>query len=254
MMAKGGRLPQFEDGKLLKGFGEGIGATASVPAAIFDLVGGYKNPYEWQQIQNQQQANALGMYDDAKAGLGTMGDTISGMDTQAVKDFQASRDIYNQMGDLDVSQQRADVKSATGNMMGNLRGGAGSRQELLAGGQNIFNQQTAKLGQVEGYKNQFDAQQQARKAAGLSQLGGAEGALQAQKAGLLGSRAGMLGQLGGMYNQLGQQERDYMQYLAELNKTERDLQYARKRSGFAGIGNFLADTGSALIDMGTNQS
>ena len=254
MMAKGGKLPQFEDGKLLTGFGEGIGATASVPTTIFDLVNGYKNPYEWQQIQNQQQANALGMYDDAKAGLGDMGSAIQNMDATAKTDFQTARDLYKGLGDLDVSQQRADVKSAAGTQMDTLRGGAGSRQEMLAGAQNIYGGQQAQLGQVEAYKNKFDAEQERLKAAGLAGLGSAEGSLQAQKAGLLGSRAGMLGQLGGMYNQLGQQEREYMQYLSELNKAERDLKTAQKRSGFAGIGNFLADTGSALIGMGIGQS
>lgn len=227
-------------------FGSFLGATAPLPTAIFDLVGGLKDPYQWEKLQNAQQANALGMYDQAKAGLGTMGDTIADMDTQALKDFQASRDIYNQMGDLDVSQQRADVKSGTGNMMNALRGGAGSRQELLAGSQNIFNQQTAKLGQVEGYKNQFDAEQQARRAAGLEGLGGREAAIRAQKAGLLGQQAGMFGQLGGLYNQIGQQERDYLQSINELDRQERDLKYAKLRSSMAGFGNMLGDFGSAF--------
>lgn len=261
MGAMGGKLPQHFNGfnfGALQGamsnlygndtnnFGSFLGTTASIPTTIYDLVQGSKDPYQWETLQNQQQANALGMYDQAKAGLGTMGDTISGMDTQALKDFQASRDIYNQMGDLDVSQQRADVKSGTGNMMSALRGGAGSRQELLAGGQNIFNQQTAKLGQVEGYKNQFDAEQQARRAAGLERLGGQEATIQSQKAGLLGQQAGLLGQLGGLYNQIGQQEREYLQYMNELARQERDLKDAQRRSGMAGIGNFLGDLGSAF--------
>jgi len=249
----GGKLPQHGDGSALKNIGAGVGAATPLPTMFYDFAQGRKDPYEWERLQNEQKQNALNQFGNASGNLGTMGETVGNMDSQAVRDFQASRDIYAGMGDLDVSQQRADASNAAGNQMYALRGGAGSRAEMLAGAQNVQGQRQAQMGSIEAYKNKFDLDTQKMKAAGMNQLGSSEGSLQSQKASLYGSLAGQQGMLGGMYQNMGQQDREYDQYVNELNKQEIDLRNMQKRSGWAGLDKFIKGAGTAMIGMGTNK-
>ena len=248
----GGKLPQHGDGSMLQNIGAGVGAATPLPTMFYDFAQGRKDPYEWERLQNEQKQNALNQFGNASGNLGAMGETVGDMDSQAVRDFQASRDIYAGMGDLDVSQQRADASNAAGNQMYALRGGAGSRAEMLAGAQNVQGQRQAQMGSIEAYKNKFDLDTQKMKAAGMNKLGSSEGSLQSQKASLYGSLAGQQGMLGGMYQNMGQQDREYAQYVNELNKQELDLRNAQKRSGWAGLGKFVKGAGTSLIGMGTN--
>lgn len=248
------KLPQHVTGAELQMAGMAVGALSPLPAMVHNFVQGSKDPYEWERLQNEQQARALQGLESAQGNLDKMGNIASDMDAQALKDYQASRDIYNQMGDLDVSQQRADVKGAAGSQMNMLRGNASSLQELLAGSQNIQNQKQSQLGGVEAYKNKMDLQTQAQKAQGLAGLGSADARLQAQKASLFGNIANQSGNLGMMFNNIGAQERAYLQSLNEADRYEQLRREAQKTQGIEDVGTFLSGAGESLTGIGTFMS
>ena len=229
-------IPQHGAGELVQGAGHFMGALSSLPTSIHDWKQSKKDPYKWNALENKQAGNV-------NANLGLMSDTAKNMDFQARKDFQTSRGIYDQMGPLNVAQQRADAKNVLGSQMAALRGGAGSRAEMLAGATSYGDQMNNQLGKVEAYKNQFDMEQQQRRATGYSQLGAQDAQLQASKSQLFGN-------LGAMYQNIGQADREYDQSINELNKQEKDLRAAQRRSAVRGFGQGISDLGKTAVSIG----
>ena len=229
-------IPQHGAGELVQGAGHFMGALSSLPTSIHDWKQSKKDPYKWNALENKQAGNV-------NANLGLMSDTAKNMDFQARKDFQTSRGIYDQMGPLNVAQQRADAKNVLGSQMAALRGGAGSRAEMLAGATSYGDQMNNQLGKVEAYKNQFDMEQQQRRATGYSQLGAQDAQLQASKSQLFGN-------LGAMYQNIGQADREYDQSIAEYNKQEKDLRAAQRRSAVRGFGQGISDLGKTAVSIG----
>jgi hypothetical protein len=234
----GGMIPQHAlgAGEIVQGAGHFVGALSSLPTSIHDWKQSKKAPHQWNALENKQAGNV-------NANLGLMSDTAKNMDMQARKDFQTSRGIYDQMGPLNVAQQRADAKNVLGSQMAALRGGAGSRAEMLAGATSYGEQMNNQLGKVEAYKNQFDMEQQQRRATGYSQLGAQDAQLQASKSQLFGN-------LGAMYQNIGQADREYDQSIAELNKQEKDLRAAQRRSAVRGFGSGISDLGKTAVSIG----
>jgi len=238
MAAFGGSIRQFDSGGMsnLSAVGAGVGAMSSIPTTIYDFVQGAKDPHEWESLPHGQKQQVL----DA---LAKQGKSIEDMTANWDQDSEYARQIFKGLKDLDISQQRADVKSVSATQMDMLRGGAGSRAEMMANAQNFGGQQVANLNKLESQKAEYDQNVKLKQAAGVADLGKTDAAI-------AGQQAGMWGQQSAAYNQFGQQQRDYDQYLAELNKGEQDLRDMQTRSGYAGVGNFLSDAGSALMGTG----
>jgi len=246
----GGPVPQHAAGAILGMVGQGIGALSGLPTMIHDFRKSKEDPYQWEGQENQQAAAVEGQLAGAESNIGRMEGVAGGMDVQAKKDFAKARGIYDQMGDLDISQQRSDIRDAAGSQMGMLRGGSGSRAEMLAGAQNVQSTQARQLGAAEAYKDKFDQDALARKAAGITGLGQADASLQGQKASLFGQAAGARGQVAGMRQNIGMDEMDRAQYIEEMNRQEVADKEALRRNAWKGVGNTISDVGGAVGGIG----